>query len=458
MLLRMYFRTIGCVVLLGAFLTGCGTIRNARNAQRESGDALPPGERSATPEEMGIRPGETLTLTNAVAIALRWNPSMVAAWQNLMSAGVAIHQAGAGQRPDLSSSVRYSESSRGPEFPDAWSNFSRENVTFGLSMTWTLYDFGQTKANRRRAVMNFIAAAESYRNTGIQQIASVRTAYFLLAQAEALYGVSQRSLEQYGLLLKQAELKLQIGTGIKYDVTKARVDYSNAELALINASNAVLVARAALNNQLGLATPASYPIESDIVISTNALPTTVEELLELARESQPSLMVSRMQVEAASSAVDAAIAALYPSLSVSAGLSYAAGQAEVVSGNWGVSLVQSLFSGWAKRNAVHQSVIALRTARANLAKQEQQMLNDVTSALANFEAAEQSRVTTEKLLEAAQENLDLVMKQFDLGMLSILDRSNAQLSFTQAAANRVNALYGFEIAKAKLYAIVGLVE
>jgi len=52
----------------------------------------------------------------------------------------------------------------------------------------------------------------------------------------------------------------------------------------------------------------------------------------------------------------------------------------------------------------------------------------------------------------------LVMKQFDLGMLSILDRSNAQLSYTQAAANRVNALYGFEIAKAKLYATVGLIE
>ena len=458
----MNLRTIGSIFLAGVFLAGCAAIRDAHTAQAESGDSLPPGERSATAEEMGLRSGETLTLADAIAISLKWNPAMAIATQNLASAQIALHQAGVSQRPTLSGSVGYSESYSRSEMTDGWEKQSNDAFNYGLSLSWTLVDFGQTAAARRRAAAQYAAAAEAYRNAGIQRIAQVRVAYLSLGQAENLCVISMESLDRYKLLLKQAELKLQIGTGKKYDVTKARVDCSNAALSLINASNAVLTARATLNSQLGLAQPVDYRIADLHNTKSVGLaipsPLTAEVLLEFARTNQPALMMSQAQVRAASAAVDAAVAALYPNLSLSGSLSTSTAEPVVYSANWGASFVKSLFSGWGKRDALRQSVVALRIARANLAQQEQQMLYDITSAIAARDTAQQSLRATNALREQAWENLELVLKQFDLGTSSILDRSDAQLAYTQANINRGNAVYGHEIAIVKLNAILGLYE
>jgi len=453
--MKRIIRTVLALVLV----SGCGTIRGARKAQREAGESLPAGERSLSLAEMGLTHGQMLTLGNAVDISLQWHPSMLNATQLLESARISVRQAGVNMRPGVSSSAGFSDSHNRSNLND-WDTQSSYSMSVGLSLSWVLCDFGRTRAAQRQAAAQYIAAGESYRDAGVQRIAQVRNAYFSFARAKALCTVAEESLRQYQLLLEQAELKLKIGTGKRYDVTKASVDCSNAALSLINASNAVVTAQANLNSQLGLAEPVVFEIEPFVELPDIA--GDLPYLLGVAHTNQPSMRMQNAKVNAASAAVDMAIANLYPSINVSANASYntshssGGATAKSFSWGWGPSFVQSLFSGWGRTDAVRQNVTSLRIARANLAQQEQKILGDLTTALANLNAAREAKATSEKLLGQARENLDIVTEQFDIGMSSILERTDAQLTHTQAAANLVTTQYALEIAKANLYAILGL--
>ena len=80
----------------------------------------------------------------------------------------------------------------------------------------------------------------------------------------------------------------------------------------------------------------------------------------------------------------------------------------------------------------------------------------LTTARANLNSAQERQTTSDRLVAQAQENLDLVLQQYAVGISSVLERSDAQLTFTQAAANQIDARYGVERSKAALFAILGI--
>lgn len=448
----MRIRNVSLIVLFLA-LTGCATIDEARKAQRQTGMDLPAGERSVTLAELGFANPSQLELDLAIDVALTWHPSITLATQTVAKAELTLHQAGVPLRPAISTVAGYSGKTTGTS-KNNWNFVSDDALDLGLNVTWMIYDFGQTRASQRAAVADYVAATESFRAAVVERVRAVRSAYFSLAQAEALAVVKGHSLEQYALLTRQAELKLKVGSGKKYDVTKARVDGSNAELELTIASNAVFTARATLNNELGLVENVTFFPNSGTTLNTP--PAALQDLVDLARTNQPALKVAQARVTAATATVDAAVAALYPTLSVNASMNYAALTPRAASGSWGISLLQNLFSGWSKQDTVKQRVVQLREARAELAQQEQKTMLALTLACANLNSAQERKTTSDRLVAQAQENLDLVLQQYAIGMSSVLERSDAQLTFTQAAANQIDAVYSVEISKAALFAILGI--
>jgi len=447
-------RAVLATVALCAAVCGCSTVERARKAQAESGAELPRGERTATPQEAGVAAGEVLELARAVEVALEFHPAMAQAEQSLAQAEIAVRQAGASARPSASASAGANRSeSRRMEPGAKWRN--SESLNTSISMSWMIYDFGAVKSGVARAVANYRASAENHRNTGLQRVSQVRQAYFTVAQQEALRGVREEALRQSRLLLEQAELKLEIGTGRRYDVTRARVEHSAAEYDLALAGNAVATARVALNAQMGFAEGVAFTLDPSVTLPDP--PGDLDELLAVARTNQPALRVAAASVEAASAAVDQAVAALYPNLSLSGSLSYSVWpKPQSASFGIGGSFAQNLFSGWRRTDDVDAAVAQLRSARAQQSLQEQQAAADIATMLANLRSAREARAISARQLQQAVENLELATEQFNVGVSSILDRTSALVSHTSASANEVNARYALEIAKARMFALLGM--
>lgn len=433
-------------------LAGCA-VMDARRAQNETGTALPPGERALTAREAGISADAPLSLPDAERLSLAWRPEMVTATQSVVSAEIAVSQAGVNMRPTLSGGATYSGSGSAAKATD-WEFESDDSFGASLTLTWVIYDFGRTAAEKRRAVENLIAATETFRETYVERVYAVRDAYFSLAQSIAQCAVDEENLRQYDELLRQAELKFKIGSGKKYDVTKARADRSNALLSLITSSNSIATARATLNSQLGFAEAAPrYPINPDVTLPEP--PESFGDLLALAKTNQPALRALRAKTSAASAAVDRAIADLYPELKISAGANEVFTSPESWGVSWGAELLETLFSGWSRRDAIRQSVTALRQARAAATQQEQTLTEKLATAYSAWLTARKGLTVAGELERQAQENLDLATKQFKVGTSSILELTDAQVLHTSAKSSLVKARYTLEKAKAAIFSTIG---
>ena len=438
------------VAALGAAGGGCATVRRAREAQKT--DRVPAGERTVTAAEAGLGTNTVLTVDGAIGIALTYYPSVVQARQNLAVATQQVRQARAAWKPSVNANAGYNRSTSnadaGSETSDSGSSYSA-----GLSVDQLLYDFGKTPASIRQACARQLAAQENLRAARSDVAFSVRTAFYDLARAQELLQVAVESERQYVVHLDQVRVLAEVGRRIRYDITKAEVDLGNARLDLINASNTVMTARAALNRSLGLAEEPGYRID---VSPIPQVPAVFEEGMRIARARHPQLQALKAQERAASAAVDAAIADLYPALNLSGDFGWS-GAAFPLVWNWALAARTglALFTGGRKTSAIEIAVSDLRSARTSVADREQQICLDMSKAFAQMDSAARRMALTDLIVRQAQESLNLVNERYAQGQASSVEVTDGQVALTRARADQVNARFDYQTAAALIRHTIG---
>ena len=183
---------------------------------------------------------------------------------------------------------------------------------------------------------------------------------------------------------------------------------------------------------------------------------TNTELMALARRQQPELQALKARERVANAAVDEAIADLYPSLTLQAQYG-ASGSQFPLTWNWFGALQSAvqLFSGRTKTARIDERVAGLRTARAQVADREQQLYQDLETALSELTSARERWTLSELILRQAQESLELVNEQYRIGRASSLEVTDAQVAVTRAKADQVQARFQYQTAMARIRLTVG---
>lgn len=435
----------------GTLLSGCATVRDAREAQKPENRLV--GERTVSFSEFGYAAGTVLSLADLEAIALDANPSVFQARQAVVSAQLAVKDIRADYLPTLDAEASYTrktnnETKRGQSFHNSGSD------KIGLSLDLLLWDFGKTDAALEQAVAKLLAAEKDLLSAENLVRYNVRKAYFELRRRIELNIVAEQSVEQYREHLTQMIAKRDAGKGTKYDCTKAEVDYNEALLEQISTANNVKTGWADLNLALGFAETPEYGLGGNAM---GTFSETADELMALAREREPGLASLVAQEKAASAYVDKTIADLYPSL----GLNFSA----TLEGNeldmpkiWNLigagTLTQNVFNGGRNVRAIENAVAQLRTARSKVAEYEQQLYSKICTAVLTLDRAKKQREVALLSESAAKENLDVVTAQFSVGKASSLDRTDAQVSLTTARAATVAAEYDYRDAVAAIAYLV----
>ena len=430
--------------------SGCATVRQAREAQDSR--RVPAGERTVTAAELGLKAETVLTLERAVEVALAYHPSMVQARQAVVAASNALTQAKAARAPSVDANAGYSRGTANAGTAPG-SNKSIDGYSAGLSVNQLLYDFGRTAASVTQAEALLQSAEENLRSVHNDVVYGTRVAFYELSRSQEFLGVAEETERQYVKRLEQVRALAEVGRRIKYDITKAEVDLGNARLDLINARNAVTVDRATLMRGLGLAEDPRCRIAD---CPPREVAWTFEDRLEVARRMQPGLKALQAQARAASAAVDAAVADLYPSLSLN-GQYLWNGSAFPLYWNWAGAARAgwNLFNGGSKAAAVNVAVANLRIARALAADREQQICLDLRTAFTQLEGAREQEELTVLIVKQAGENLDLVNERYRIGQASSVELTDAQVSLSQARANQVKARFDYQSAMAAIIRTTG---
>ena len=430
-----------------ALLAGCTTVREARRAQRE--DAERTVRWAETP--FAAREGD-LAMEELAAWARTNAPAVVQARQDVVQAQIALRSVKAAFIPVVDGSIAYTYASKNIDPHDT--KWDGDGAWGGnVSLNWLLYDFGRTRASTRRAVAALAAADQAERAAENGAVYGVRAACFALRRAEELHRVAVETSESYRLHRDQTKDRFDVGAAMNYEVSKAEVDYQNALLSEISASNAVETARASLALALGLAASPRIALGD---CSFPEMTNDVGALMAVAATNAPALAALRAAADAAKDYVDWTICDLYPNLSFR--LSFdAKGDSSPLLWNYAAvpAVAQTLFSAGAKNRQIETAVAQLRAARSKLAEAEQQLFNQVLTATLSADRARKSLAVAEAALAASKENFDVVSSRYDVGKASALERTDAQVALSSAEAAVVTARYDLQDTQILLARLIG---
>ena len=441
-----------CIAVFGvALVTSCKTVEKARRAQKPESQRA--GERTVTAAELGLNAECTQSLKELEDIAVRYAPGVIRAQQAMVSARIAVREAGAENLPSITASAGHTRSTKNNS-PHHQKPNLEGSYSGNLSLNWTVWDFDRTNLAVKRARENLRAAEQDLRNAESLAIYKVRTAFFELNRCMELDKVAAQAEEQYKEHLEQVKAKADVGKSTSYDQTKAEVDWHNAVLSHVTTSHNIQNAWGELYLALGLAEAPEFHLGKGQMTDYTL---DLTELLKLAKEKEPELAALHARAEAASLYVDRTIAELYPTLGLSLGASLSSRNlADFIWNLTGAaSLAQTIFNGGSNLRRIEEAVVQLQSARADVAAKEQELFQQLRKAVLVAQRAEKQLEVATLTEKSSKLNLDIVNEQFKVGRASSVERTDAQVSHSEAQAAVVKAIYDRQDALAAIAYLTG---
>jgi outer membrane protein len=416
------------------------------------------------------------TLQEAIALAYRTNPSLLAQRASQRALDESVVQARAGLRPtiDVSADAGYSFSRTrgGPRdvdtnndgIPDATINVPTSNddsATAGLSigLGQTIYSGGRIGHGITAAEANILAGRENLRDIEQQVLTSVIQAYADVIRDVDILRIRESNLTVLQRQLDEASARFEVGEITRTDVAQAeaRLAQSNADLA--NARAQLSVSRAAYAAVVGQA-----PGTLEAMPVLPGVPTDFDAALDVAILDNPSVRAAAYNLQAAEANVAAARAEYMPSARLTA--SYG-GTTDDLSGfnltdrtafQAGASISVPLFTG-----GLNQSRVAAALERANVAQiqvegERRNVLQSVSSSFAQSLSARSSLQAGTEAVRAATVAAEGVRQEAQVGLRTTLDVLNQELELRNAEVTLASARRNEYVAQAQLLAAMGRLE
>lgn len=200
-----------------------------------------------------------------------------------------------------------------------------------------------------------------------------------------------------------------------------------------------------------------------LVLPLGAAPPTAlvwEASIEEAAAGNPELRAARANLAAAGYSASAAHSGNLPQLSAGAGYSDSSGSATTTGTNYStsVSLSQNLFSGFQDSARIERGAANLTQAEAGLATAKARLSQELKSAFAGLQFAQDNVTLTEKIAQRLAENLRLVELRFEGGRENKGSLLLTRATLAQARYENLQAQQALASAQALFARVLGRAE
>jgi outer membrane protein len=421
-----------------------------------------------TPAPAGTAGDQVLTLAEAVSSARAHQPALELARGALVTSFGQADQARAALLPQVNGSASYNRATNnyvtqpGGTVPAGKPATTTSFATIplwkaSLSASQLIYDFGETINRWKAAQVAAEALGESVHITETQIAYNARVAFFTARAAKDLVGVARDALANQEKHLAQVKRFVEAGTHPAIDLTQTRADRATAQLQLITAENTYSVAKASLNQAMGVERSIDYDLSDEEYPAVEGEDGSVEKLVDEAKQLRPEMANLRLNARSQELSLRSAHDMIWPQLSLS-GSVYDSGQSlDRTTWNFSGLLVMSvpIYQGGAIRAQIRQAEGQLRQAKAQLETESQQVRFDVEQARLGIRAAKGAIAAAEDALANTRDRLRLAEGRYAAGFGSIIELGDAQVALTTSAAQKVQAQYQLYTARAQLIKALG---
>ncbi len=308
-------------------------------------------------------------------------------------------------------------------------------------------------------------AIEQARSSKIAMVNQVKKGYYGVLLANDSYRVFKESYDNAMENYQDIKRKFEQGTVAEYDLIRADVTVKNSEPNMLQAENALVLAKWQLKALLGMDLDLNIECEGQLTDFEKDLfgdfLSTDTTLANNTDMKQMSLQAKQLEKTLTMQKFD-----YLPTLSLTGLYQWTAMNNDFKFKDYmwnpysmiGVSLSIPIFSGGSKlykikqtRNSIEQLNLQKEDTRRKLQLAIKQYIDNMNTCIKRFDASQ-------KGVEQAERGYMISQKRYDTGAGTLLEMNDSELALTQAKLNFNQAIYDYMVAKADLEKIIGQQE
>ncbi|MBO4923049.1 MAG: TolC family protein [Bacteroidales bacterium] len=306
-------------------------------------------------------------------------------------------------------------------------------------------------------------AVERARSSRLETVTQVKQAFYGVLLAKEAFNVYKEVYENALDNFQQTEKKYNVDKASELEYQRAKSTVQNAIPNVYDAENGVVLGLWQLKAVMGIDLDEDIDVAGSLMDYSLTMFRDIHENDDVTLERNSSLRQLAIQAEELANTIKMQQYASLPSLALTFSYSINAMTNDFVfkEFNWspysaaGLSLSIPIFAGGRRSNAVKQArnqheqlVLQTENTERQLRVAIRQYLNQMETAMKNFDAAGAG-------VETARKAYDIAAKSYNLGRSTITELNDAQLALTQAQLAQSQAVYNFIVAKANLEQTLG---
>ncbi len=392
------------------------------------------------------RPARTITLQDAIGIALAQNSTVLLARNSTRLDSLGVRQARNAFLPNLSAS---SQSSQG------FGNGNLGNNSFGFSLGAssgiTIYNGGANTNTLRQAQLAEQAGGQDLGRTRQTVVFVVASDFLNLITQQEQLRVQRENLAAQEQTLVQLEQFAKAGTRNIGDLYQQQAATAQARLAVATARRNTELAKVDLIEVLVLDPRADYVFVPPTTLPAGAAAAAfdLDSLIGLALARRADVEAQSLRVQAAEREVSIAKAGRLPQVTASAGYStgfqstggtdFATQLAQRRGGSLGVGVSLPIFDRGATSIALQRAQVQLENETLALRDRTQAVALEVRRAYLDYQSAQEQLVAAEAQQRAAALALEATSARYRVGLATFVEVTLARASLVQGQSAVVNA-------------------
>lgn len=407
--------------------------------------------------------GTTFTLNDAMGVAYETNPSLDAQRASLRGTDEQVAIANAGWRPTINAGGTYSIQRAVGNALVAGVPFhfaqSAHPIQGQLVVSEPIFRGGRTYAQIQRAKsLVRLGRAQLTAQEQTTLLDSV-TAYMDVVRDTAIVDLRHNNVSVLTKQRDETKAEFNAGALTRTDMAQAEARLAGSQAALIAAEGQLQISRANFEQVIGR--PAETLEEQPALPK---LPETQETAVAAAIQANPQLLAAQANERAAEYAVNDALGALSPTLSVQGQYQYSEGALGSTIGapgsSYGVTALVGqlnvpIYQGGAEEASVRQAKEIHNQTRLNVLASDRSVRDAVQTAWSSFTSANATIDSNVLQVTANQTAFTGVQREQQVGGRTILDVLNAELELLNAQVALVSARRNTVVAAYALLASEG---
>ena len=405
------------------------------------------------------------SLEKSIEEALASNWSIKAKKEKINEADYVKKQARSEFLPKFGTSYSYKRDSEAKTFRSSAGGdiaiSSMDNYEWRASIEQPIFTGFALSSSLELAKLGIDQSKSDLELAKLDLILKVKEAYFDILGWDKAVEVAGKEVESLASNVNVASSFYEVGMIPVNDLLQAEVELSDAQQNLVTARNASKFARSAFN--ILLSREVNQPVEVEDILIYKSETVDFKGYLDSALKNRPEIKVLDINLLQTDQEIRLAKSKYYPE----AALTYdyiKAGDSRDVSGSifhdanrWEANAVLSwTFWEWGKTlNAVKEK----ESFKRQLDQTKKALIDNISleikKAVLDIDETDKNIPTTTKAVEQAEENLRVSEERYKAQVTTMNEVLDAQTLLTQARVNYYRALYGHNLAKARLRRAIG---